>query len=63
MNSGFPLNSLRTHAGLHPVAGNTTDGLNWSDLRMTSAAVAVILAVMAMRNGGYGWESNPPRTP
>src|SRR5882672_10275501 len=27
------------------------------------AAVAVILAVIATRNGGDGWESNPPRTP
>ena len=25
--------------------------------------VAVILAVIALRNGGDGWESNPPRTP
>jgi hypothetical protein len=62
MNSGFALDSLWTHAGLHPVAGNTTDGLNWSDLKMTSAAVAVNLAVIVRKSGGDGWESNPPRT-
>src|SRR5438876_4490040 len=28
-----------------------------------SAAVAVILAVIARETGGDGWESNPPRTP
>src|SRR2546427_6147259 len=28
-----------------------------------SAAVAVILAVIAANFGGDGWESNPPRTP
>jgi hypothetical protein len=30
---------------------------------LTSAAVAVILAVTTTKNGGDGWESNPPRTP
>ena len=29
----------------------------------TSAAVAVMLAVIDAKFGGDGWESNPPRTP
>ncbi len=34
-----------------------------SSCAQTFAAVAVMLAVTPAKNGGDGWESNPPRTP
>ena len=36
---------------------------NLHAFRKPSALLAVSLALIASRNGGDGWESNPPRTP
>jgi hypothetical protein len=42
---------------LHRRSPSVRDGVS------PSAAVAVMLAVIAAKRGGDGWESNPPRTP